>query len=225
MGTLYSIATPIGNLEDITKRAIRILGEVDVIISEDTRHTGLLLFKLNIQNKKLIPLYDEIEEQQIPQIIDLLTNGTNCAMVSDAGTPLIADPGYKLVNECIKRNIPVSPIPGPSSITAALSASGLPTNSFIFLGFLPKKIGKQQKIFTEIFQLKKSELVKTIVFFESPYRVKKSLELAKSIMGDITIVIARELTKIHEEFFHGTISQAITHFQNPKGEFVILLSL
>lgn len=215
LGVLYVVATPIGNLEDISLRAINILGSVDIILCEDTRHTGLLLSKYNLKQARLISYQDFNELQRIPEVIGLLMEGKKIALVSDAGTPLISDPGYKLINECIKRDIKVIPIPGASALTAALSVSGLPTNNFLFIGYLPKQKNKRQKILKSLPQT-------TVVFYEAPHRLIETLNDLKTIKGDINIVILREITKIHEEIFRGTVSEAIAHFINPKGEFVIL---
>ncbi len=214
-GILYIVATPIGNLGDITLRAIEILGSVEVLLCEDTRHTGLLLAKYNIKKAKLISYNEFNELQKTPEIINLLNMGKNVALVSDAGTPLISDPGFVIVREAIRRNIKVIPIPGPTAVITALSVSGLPVHNFYFGGYLPKENGKRTKILEN---LPKS----TCIFYESPHRLRQSLENMKMVKGDIPIVVCRELTKIHEEILRGTISEALTHFPNPKGEFVIL---
>lgn len=222
MGILYLVATPIGNMEDITLRAIKTLRQVDIIACEDTRKTGLLLQKLEIKNKPLLlSYYEENEQGRIPQIINFLEEGKSVALVSNAGTPTISDPGYKLVRECINQNIPVESIPGPSSVLTALTISGLPTDKFLFLGFLPKKEGKRKNILESL--PKKT----TIIFFESPYRLIKTLKLLKEIFGDIEIVVCRELTKVFEEVRREKISASINHFLGvkPKGEFVILFNL
>lgn len=214
-GILYIVATPIGNLEDITLRAIKTLESVDIILCEDTRHTGLLLSKYNIKQAKLISYQEFNELQKIPEIIERLNEGNNIALVSDAGTPLISDPGYKLVQECIKRNIKLVPIPGPSALTCALSISGMPTNRVLFTGYLPKQKIKRQKMLTALPN-------GTIVCYEVPHRLIETLEDLKSVCGDIKIVVLRELTKIHEEVFRGTVVSAISHFTNPKGELVLV---
>ena len=230
MGILYLVSTPIGNLEDITFRAKRILSEVNIIACEDTRKTGLLLKEVRPPgrsdlkkggNIRLISFYEENELKRIPQIIKLLKEGRNVALISNAGTPTISDPGFKLVRECIKEGIKVVSIPGASAILTALVSSGLPTDKFLFLGFLPKKQGKRKKI------LESLPIKTTIIIFESPYRLLKSLKDIKEVLGDIEIVICRELTKIHEEIRKGKISQEIEHFEKkkPRGEFTLLLSL
>lgn len=222
MGILYLVSTPIGNLKDITLRAKEVLASVDVITCEDTRKTGLLLQKLEIQSKlKLLSYYEENEAARIPQIIQLLKAGKNIALVSNAGTPTISDPGFKLVRECIAQNIKVEPIPGPSAILVALAVSGLPTDKFLFLGFLPKKQGKRKKIFSSLPEKT------TIIFFESPYRLLKTLNELKEFLGDFEIIVCRELTKIYQEIRREKISQSISHFvkTKPKGEFTLLFRL
>ncbi len=222
MATLYLVSTPIGNLEDITLRARRVLGGVDIIACEDTRKTGLLLQKLGLETRpQLLSYYEENELQRIPQIIQLLKEGKDVALVSNAGTPTISDPGFKLVRETIKENIKVEAIPGASAVLAALVSSGLPTDKFLFLGFLPKKEGKKKKII-EDFPPKT-----TIIFFESPYRLLKTLKILKNVWDDKEIVICRELTKLHEEIRREKIGEAIDYFEKnkPKGEFVLLLNI
>ena len=223
MGTLYIVATPIGNLEDLSSRAVKILREVPVVIAEDTRHTGTMLKNLGIENKKFIALYDEVEDQKSYEIIELLKDGSDCALVSDAGTPLVADPGYKFIQACIKNEVTIVPIPGPSAVMAALVASGMPPDRFAFLGYFPQKKGKQETLLAEIKQSKEKEFIKTFVFYESPHRLLDSLSIIQESLGDVDIVVAREMTKLHEEFFRGKISAAISHFQNPKGEFVLVV--
>ena len=222
MGTLYIVATPLGNMEDITLRAIRILGEVEIIACEDTRKTGLLLVKLGLKNeRRLISYYEENEQRRIPQIVNFLKEDKSVALVSNAGTPTISDPGYKLVRECLNQGIQVESIPGASSVLAALTVSGLPTDRFLFLGFLPKKTGKRQKVFQSL------PKETTIIFFESPFRLLKTLNEIKDLFGDIDVVICRELTKVFEEIRREKISASINYFIEikPKGEFVILFHL
>lgn len=219
---LYLVPTPIGNLKDITLRAIEILSSVEIIACEDTRKTGLLLQKLEIKNKpQLLSYYEENEQGRIPQIINFLKEGQSVALVSNAGTPTISDPGYKLVRECINQGIEVESIPGPSSVLTALTVSGLPTDKFLFLGFLPKKEGKRKTILESL--PKKA----TIIFFESPFRLLKTLKELKELLGDINIVICRELTKVFEEVRREKIQVSINHFLEvkPKGEIVILFNL
>lgn len=223
MGTLYLVATPIGNMEDITLRAIRILGKVDVIACEDTRKTGLLLKRLDISKPILLSYYEENELKRIPEIIQFLKTGKTVALVSNAGTPTISDPGFKLVRECLSVGIKTEVIPGPSAVLAALAASGLPTDKFLFLGYLPKKQIKRRTILKNCRQLPFST---TLIFFESPYRLLKSLEDIKFVFGDIEVVVAGELTKMFEKFERGKVSQLSKIFstRSPRGEFTILLS-
>lgn len=220
-GKFYLVATPIGNLKDITLRAIEVLSSVDIIACEDTRKTGLLLQKLEIKNKpQLLSYYEENEQRRISQIINFLKEGKSVALVSNAGTPTISDPGYKLVRECVNQGIEVESIPGSSSVLTALTVSGLPTDRFLFLGFLSKKEGKR-KITLESLPKKT-----TIIFFGSPFRLIKTLKELKEIFGDIDIVICRELTKVFEEIRREKISQSINHFEKnqPKGEFTLIFS-
>lgn len=221
MGTLYLVSTPIGNLEDITLRAKRVLSEVDIIACEDTRKTGLLLQHLEIPKKEMLSYYEENEFKRIPQIILFLKEGKNVALVSNAGTPTISDPGFKLVRESIKEGIKVISIPGASTVLAALVSSGLPTDKFLFLGYLPKKQGKRKKILSSL------PSKTTIIFFESPYRLLKSLKEINELFGDIEIVLCRELTKVHEEIRREKVSQSIGHFEKvkPKGEFTLLFNI
>lgn len=240
MGTLYIVATPIGNLGDITLRAIEILGEVDFIACEDTRKTGFLLkflaevqppMRLDLKRERpnLLSYYEENELRRIPQIISLLKAGKNVALVSNAGTPTISDPGFKLVREAIHQGIPVVSIPGPSAVLTALTSSGLPTDKFLFLGYPPKKGGKRRKLFENLRALKAIEPFNnlTIILFESPHRLLKTLENIQEVLGDIDIVICRELTKMHEEVRREKISQSIAHFGKtpPRGEFTLLFNL
>lgn len=218
--TLFVVPTPIGNLEDITLRAIRILQEVDTIVCEDTRQTVKLLSHLKI-SKPLISFYTQNQLKRIPQIISMLENGKNIALVSDCGTPAISDPGYYLIKEAIDKNIQVEPLPGACALITALVGSGLTTDSFVFLGFLKKKTGKMKK------ELEQAKLLqKTIVFYESPHRILKTLETCKNVFGEQTqIVLARELTKKFEEFIRGTIKKVSDEMINREilGEFIVLI--
>ena len=241
MGTLYIVTTPIGNLEDITIRTIKTLFSVKYIACEDTRVTGSLLSLLkqrifsqevsvkgvDLNNKPtLISYYDEIEEQKSPEIISILEKGYNVALVSDAGTPLISDPGFKLIGRAIKRGIRIVPIPGPSSVFAALCASGLPTHDFRFIGYLPSKKSKRFTLLKSILPYSRLYGQKyTIIFFESPQRIKDTLEDIKTVCGNVDIVLARELTKVHEEFIRGKISEIMNKKITYKGEFVVLFSV
>ena len=230
MGKLYIVSTPIGNLEDITVRAIKILFTSDAILCEDTRHTGILIqeltkrysevFDFNYDWKpKLIPYYDEIEERKLPEIVGLLSQGKHLALVSDAGTPLISDPGFRIVRECVKRGIPVESVPGPSAVLAALTSSGLPPDKFIFLGYPPEKRSARLELF------KKLSPNLTTIFYCAPHKLIQTLEDIRSSIGDIEIVIGRELTKVHEETWKGTVTAAIANFNSPKGEIVLLFRL
>lgn len=216
MGTLYVVATPIGNLEDISLRAKRILGEVDVIACEDTRHTGQLLAQLSIQPKKLVSYYDEIEQRRAPELLEILGDGQSVALVSDAGTPLISDPGFVLISQAHKRGIPVRSVPGPSADIAALSISGLPPTSYMFLGFPPEKQANRLKLFRNLPERT------TCIFFCAQHKLKEVLEDMKDVLGDVGIVICRELTKVHEETWRGTISEALADVKRFKGELVVL---
>lgn len=234
-GRLFIVATPIGNLEDITIRAIKTLLTAPAIACEDTRRTGQLLKylkdtyteKLNISyfgKPQLVSFYDEIEEMKVPILLKILKEGNDVALVSDSGTPLISDPGYRLIQVCIKNKIKIVPIPGVSSVIASISTAGLPTDSFIFIGYPPRSENKQIKKFLQIQKILKNSLLKpTIIMFEVPHRLIQTLSSLEKVFGDCNIVILRELTKIHEEFFRGRISEAKIHFENPQGEFVILM--
>ena len=235
MGTLYLIPTPIGNLGDITLRALKTLFSVDIIACEDTRRTGVLLEKLlaefsqNPQDKhkpKLLSYYDQVEQQRIPEIISLLQAGKDIAVVSDAGTPLISDPGFKLVRSCLEEKIKVVSLPGASSVLTALTASGLPTDKFMFVGYPPHKPGHRLQFFASL-KTSLEFIPVTVVLFEAPHKVKKTLEDMQMVFGDIEIVFARELTKTYEEVKKKTISEALTAFKKkpPKGEFVLLFHL
>ncbi len=215
---LYVVATPIGNLEDITLRAIRILKEVDYIAAEDTRHVQILLRKYDIK-KPTISFHGWSEAKKLHQLLNILQEEKDIALVSDAGTPGISDPGYVLVKAAIEKGIRVVPIPGPAAFLTALCASGLPTHHFLYLGFLPLKKGRQ----TLLESFKHEE--RTIVFYESPHRIQKTLMELNEKIPDKRIVIGRELTKIYEEFFRGTAAEASAHYQNkaPRGEFVVML--
>lgn len=216
-GKLYLVATPIGNLEDITYRAINILKNVDVIAAEDTRHTLKLLNHFNI-SKPLISYYRHNEDIRSETIIKKLKNGEDIAIVSDAGTPGISDPGEEIVKNAIEENIDIIPIPGSCAAINALIASGLNTKEFTFLGFLPlnKKLRKEK--LEEI-----KEYKKTIIIYEAPHKILNTINDLEKILEDRKVVIARELTKIHEEFIRGTISEIKNKLENPKGEFVIII--
>lgn len=215
---LYVVATPIGNLEDITLRALKTLKEVDIIAAEDTRHSGILLSKYDIK-KPLLSFHSFSGHAKIEKIIAVLKEGKKVALISDAGTPGISDPGFVLIRAAISAGIQVVPIPGPSAFLTALSVAGLPTDKFLYLGFLPKKKGRK----TLLESLKDEE--RTVVFYESPYRIQRTLEELHATLGNRQVAVERELTKIFEEIVRGTLSDALKYFQNriPKGEFVIVL--
>jgi len=219
-GVLYVVATPIGNLKDITLRAVETLKAVDLIACEDTRRTKILLVHYEIV-KPLISFYSQNQFRKIPYLIDELKKGKNVALVSDAGTPGISDPGFFLVKNAIEQGLKVETIPGVSAVVAALSASGLATDGFVFLGFLHRKTGKIKKVFE-----KAAGLEKTIIFYESPYRIKKTLKIISEIFPqDADIVICRELTKKFEEFIRGKVSDVIEKLpEKVLGEITVLIS-
>lgn len=216
-GTLYLVATPIGNLEDITFRAIRILKEVDLIAAEDTRQTLKLLNHYEI-NKPLISYHRHNEEVKQEVLIQKLKEGQNIALVSDAGTPVISDPGEVIVKEALKEDIKVIPIPGACALINALIASGLDTKEFSFYGFLSlnKKLRKEK-----LQEIKKEN--KTIILYEAPHKLTATLKDLSEVLEDRKIVVARELTKIHEEFLRGTASEILENYPEPKGEHIILI--
>jgi 16S rRNA (cytidine1402-2'-O)-methyltransferase len=218
-GKLFVVATPIGNLEDITFRAVRVLGEAEVIACEDTRQTLKLLTRYGLK-KRLVSYFHPREARRIPEIIGLLKRGKDVALVSDAGTPGISDPGFPLIREALKENINVIPVPGPSAVAAALSASGLPTHRFLFVGFPPPKEEGLRKL---LLSLKDEEA--TLVFYLPTRRVLAFLEAVLGGLGDRKLVIARELTKIHEEFLRGTAAGLLREMENHplKGEATILV--
>jgi 16S rRNA (cytidine1402-2'-O)-methyltransferase len=220
-GTLYIVGTPIGNLEDITFRAVKILRSVDTIAAEDTRHTGKLLQHFQISVPQ-ISYHDHNRNSRTPELIDKLQQGQAIALVTDAGMPGISDPGYELVKACVDAEIQVVPIPGPVAAIAALSAAGLPTEKFVFEGFLPAK-GKERSDRLEFLQ---SEF-RTIVFYESPHRLRQTLQdLADTLGKERQIVLARELTKLHEEFWRGDIAGAIADYneREPQGEYTLVVA-
>ena len=218
-GVLYVVASPIGNLDDLSFRATRTLSEVDFIAAEDTRVSSRILKKYSI-NKKCISYHDKNENRKFEQLTRLLKEGNNIALISDAGTPCISDPGYRLVNSARKNNIEVITIPGPSSITAALSISGLPTDHFYFEGFLPKKKGRKTKL--EYL----SSIDCSIVILESPNRVIKTLMNIYDFFGNRAVSLCREMTKLYEQNYFGYINQVVKEIETskPKGEFVIIIA-
>ena len=216
MGSLYVIGTPIGNLEDITIRAINTLNEVDGIIAEDTRTARKLLNKYNI-NKPLISFHKDSSKNKLNKILSGL-NEDSYALISEAGTPVISDPGIDLIYQAGELGFSIIPIPGPSSVTSGLSVSGMKGDRFFFLGFLPRRSKERLLDLNRV-----KNINETLVLFESPHRLLRSLEDMKTILGDRRITICREMTKIHEEVFRGIISEAIRYFEKPRGEFCIVI--
>jgi 16S rRNA (cytidine1402-2'-O)-methyltransferase len=200
-GCLYLVGTPIGNLEDITLRALRILKEVDLIACEDTRHTQKLLNHYDIA-KTLVSYHEHNEMTRSPELLIKLEDGAKIALVSDAGMPLVSDPGYRLVTLCVRHKIRVVPIPGPSAMLAALAGSGVPSEEFLFVGFLPARSGERRRMLE---RLRIEE--RTIILYEAPHRIAESIADAREILGDRPACIAREVTKLHEEFLRGKLSQ------------------
>ena len=220
-GTLYIVATPIGHLADMTFRAVDTLKAVDWIACEDTRQTRKLLDHYGI-DKPLISYHEHNERERSPQLIERLENGSSGALVSDAGTPLVSDPGYRLVNAAIERGVALVPIPGASAVIAALSVSGLPTDSFRFGGFLPRKSGERRSLLASL-----SADPATLVFYEAPHRMPEALADIADLMQDPTVVCARELTKIHEEILRGKASEVreiLASRPAIKGEFTLLIA-
>jgi 16S rRNA (cytidine1402-2'-O)-methyltransferase len=218
IGVLYIVSTPIGNLEDITLRALRILKEVSLIAAEDTRLTRKLLTHYDISTPT-VSYYEHNSFTRIPKIIDHLNTGKDVAVVTDAGTPGISDPAYKLIRAAIESGNRIEAIPGPSASITALTASGLPTDRFIFEGFLPHKKGRKAKL------TRLSAIEATVIFYESPKRIVRTLKDILEFMGDRPAVIGRELTKLHEEMIRGNVSKLLSHFtqKTPRGEFVIMI--
>jgi 16S rRNA (cytidine1402-2'-O)-methyltransferase len=218
MGTLYLVATPIGNLEDMSPRAVRILREAALIAAEDTRHTGKLLKHFEIKTP-LTSYFEHNKLNKLDFILEKLSGG-DVALVSDAGTPAVNDPGYELVKAALDANYDVRPVPGPSAPITALTVSGLPTDSFLYLGYLPHKTSERHKRLEEI-----ESQPYTLVFLESPYRIVEALEDILLILGDRKICVAREMTKMFEEYWRGSVSEAIQYFksQPPRGEFTLVV--
>jgi 16S rRNA (cytidine1402-2'-O)-methyltransferase len=219
-GTLYLVSTPIGNLEDITHRAVRILGEVDLIACEDTRHTKKLLNHYAIKTKT-VSYHEHNERSRAEELLEQLRAGRNIAVVTDAGTPGISDPGFRLVRLAIDNLIRVEPVPGPSALIAALVASGLPSDEFFFGGFLPARSGARRTKLNEL-----RGIAATLVFYEAPHRIAETLKDAREIFGEREAVVARELTKLHEEVVRGKLSELVTRFSakaNARGEMVLII--
>lgn len=220
-GALFIVATPIGNLEDITHRAVRILREVDVIACEDTRRTQKLLNQFGIKTKT-ISYHEHNERERAEQLCQLLETGKDIAIVSDAGTPLISDPGFRIVNAAIQRNVPIVPIPGPTAFVTALAASGLASDQFLFVGFLPARANARRAKLEEL-----REIAATLIFYEAPRRIAKTLKDALDVFGNRNATVARELTKLHEEIVRGSLAGLRQRFsQNPtaRGEMVLIIS-
>ena len=219
-GLLYVVATPIGNLEDITYRAVRVLGEADLIACEDTRQTRKLLDHYDI-HKPTISYHEHNEAERTEDLTARLLAGETIALVSDAGIPLVSDPGYRLVHAAIEAGIDVQPIPGPSASLTALAASGLPTDAFHFGGFLPPKTGQRAKLLESL-----AEEHATLIFYEAPHRILETLETIESVLGSRPVVVAREITKIHEEFLRGTAAEVRAQLASRdavKGEITLLI--
>jgi len=218
-GCLYLVSTPIGNLEDITLRALRILREVDLIACEDTRQTQKLLHHFDF-SKQLVSYHEHNEITRAPELVIELEQGAKIALVSDAGTPVLSDPGHHLVALCLRHRIPVIPIPGPSAALAALSVSGLPIGEFSFVGFLPSRAGQRRKALADL----RGEN-RALVLYEAPHRIAETLRDAQSILGDRPAVLAREITKLHEEFLRGTLSQLAESAakRKPRGEITLII--
>lgn len=219
VGTLYLVGTPIGNLEDITLRALRILREVSLIAAEDTRHTRKLLARYDIHT----PTTSYFEHNKLTKLDPILSalEAGDVALVSDAGMPGISDPGYELVRAALERGFPVVPVPGPSAIVAALAASGLPTDAFVYLGFLPRKAGERRRMLESL-----REERRTLVLYEAPHRLLDTLADILDTLGDRPVAVARELTKVHEEIWRGMVSGARAHFaeHGPRGEFTLIVA-
>lgn len=219
-GRLLIVATPIGNLDDISPRARAALEQADLVACEDTRRTGKLLSHLGIK-KKLLSLHEHNERQRLPRLLEELGQGQTVALTSDAGTPLLSDPGFLLVREAIARGVPVESLPGPSAVLAALVVSGLPPHPFTFAGFPPPKSGKRKRFFARF-----ADLDHTLIFFESPHRLLASLADALDELGDRPAVVGRELTKLHEEVLRGSLARLLEALESRpslKGEFVLVV--
>ena len=219
MGTLYLVATPIGNLADITHRALQILRDVELIACEDTRHTRKLLHHYGIETKT-VSYHEHNEQQRARELIELLQQGSDVAVVSDAGTPAISDPGFRLVRAAIESEITVVPVPGPSALISALIAAGLPTDEFFFGGFLPVRANARRARLNEL-----RSVPGTLIFYEAPHRLAASLKDAYEVLGEREAVVARELTKLHEEIRRGRLSELGEHYASvePRGEIVLLI--
>jgi 16S rRNA (cytidine1402-2'-O)-methyltransferase len=219
-GMLYVVATPIGNMDDITVRALNVLGRVDLIAAEDTRHTGKLLKHHHIKCR-LISYHEHNEKERTPLLIEKIKSGSSIALVSNAGTPTVSDPGYMLLQKALENNIQVVPIPGPSALLVALSISGLPTDAFIFIGFCAKKKTRRLKQLQQL-----AHETKTLIFYESPVRIMAFMNEIKAVMGNRYVVLCREMTKLHEEFLRGHLSEVMETLSGRravKGECTLLV--
>ena len=217
-GTLYLVATPIGNLEDITLRALRVLREVAVIAAEDTRHTAKLLAHHDIHTPTT-SFYEQNELERIPRLLQRLAGGESVALVTDAGTPGISDPGYRLVKAAVEGGLKVEAVPGASAVLTALVASGLPTNAFAFLGFPPPRAQARDRWLASL-----ATRQETVVFFEAPHRIRETLQAAARILGDRRVMVARELTKLHEELIRGRLTEIVGLMTEMRGEFTVVLA-
>ena len=217
MPSLYVVATPIGNLEDITLRALRVLGEVGLIAAEDTRVTRRLLTRHGIRTR-LTSYREHNRAAKLPSLMSALEK-VDVALVSDAGTPGISDPGRELVSEASQRGIPVVSVPGPSAVTAAVAVSGLPLDQYLYLGFLPRKRSERRRALERVASERR-----TMVILEAPHRIRACLEDLREVLGDRLIAVCRELTKLHEEVFRETVSEALAYFDEPRGEFTLVIS-
>jgi 16S rRNA (cytidine1402-2'-O)-methyltransferase len=215
---LWVVATPLGNLGDLSPRAMEVLARAEVLLAEDTRRTGLLLKRASLGGGRLLSLHEHNEEQRIGEVLAMLSEGRDVALVSDAGTPLIADPGYRLVRACREAGHAVSPVPGPSAVLAALMACGLPPYPFAFLGFLPRKDGEQRRIFEQFAPIRA-----TLVFFERKSRVVQTLGVAGTVLGERPFCLARELTKKHEQFIYGRLGEDLGRLEELKGEMTVVV--
>ena len=218
-GCLHLVATPIGNLEDITLRALRVLKEADLIACEDTRQTQKLLNHYEIR-KRMVSYHEHNEMTRAPELVIEMEQGAKVALVTDAGMPAISDPGHHLVTLCLRHKIPVAPVPGATALVAALAASGMPTDEFLFLGFLPNRSTDRRKALKPL-----SGENRTLVFYEAPHRLREMLSDARQILGNRPAVVAREVTKLHEEFARGTLDELTAEFtrREPRGEITVLI--
>jgi 16S rRNA (cytidine1402-2'-O)-methyltransferase len=216
--TLFLVSTPIGNLEDMTLRALRVLREVSLVAAEDTRHTAKLLSHFDIRTPTT-SFYEHVEREKTPRLLARLAAGESIALVSDAGTPGVSDPGYRLVTAAIAAGVRVEAVPGASSLLAALVPSGLPTDAFSFIGFPPAREQARDRWLAAI-----ANRPETLVFFEAPHRVRATLEAIRRVLGDRRVAVARELTKVHEEFMRGTVSEVLDRLSSPRGEFTLVVA-